>query len=73
MEECLEVLSISPAALASDKVLCAHVKLQHILADSEAMVSFTSDPTAVEITHRVAKRQIAEWATMLQTWNGIVS
>lgn len=72
MDECLEVLSTSPAALASDRVLCAHVRLQHVLEGFEAQLSPSLDLTAVEITHRAAKRQLAEWATTLHVWNGIV-
>ncbi|KAG9598622.1 hypothetical protein KCU97_g3854, partial [Aureobasidium melanogenum] len=69
MDECLEVLSTSPAALASDKMLCAHVRLQHILEEFEAQFSPNLGPTAFEITDRAAKRQLAEWATTLQIWN----
>lgn len=72
MDECLEVLSMSPAALASDKVLCAHVSLQHVLEEFETQLSSSSGLTAAEITHRVAKRQLAEWTTTLHVWNGIV-
>ncbi|KAK6000808.1 hypothetical protein QM012_003533 [Aureobasidium pullulans] len=60
---------MSPAALASDKVLCAQIKLQHILEEFEAQSTFNTGPTAVEITHRVAKRQLSDWATTLHIWN----
>ncbi|KAH0344266.1 hypothetical protein KCU81_g4829, partial [Aureobasidium melanogenum] len=73
MDECLEVLSTSPAALASDKLLCAHVKLQHMLEEFEAQLSPDLGPTALKITRRVAKRQLAEWATMLPTWNAMAT
>ncbi|KAG9598626.1 hypothetical protein KCU86_g3499, partial [Aureobasidium melanogenum] len=69
MDECLEVLSTSPAALASDKMLCAHVRLQHILEEFEAQLPVGIGPTAVGIAHRAAKRQLAEWATTLHIWN----
>jgi hypothetical protein len=64
MDECLEVLSIS------DKVLCAHVRLQHILEEFETQLASASSRTAVEVTHRVAKRQLAEWASVLNIWDG---
>jgi hypothetical protein len=64
MDECLEALSIS------NKVLCAHVRLQHILEEFEVQLSTASSPTAVEVTHRVAKRQLAEWASVLDNWDG---
>jgi hypothetical protein len=65
MDECLEVLS------TSDTVLCAHVRLQHILEEFEAQLSAASSPTAVKVTCRVAKRQLAEWASALNIWSGI--
>jgi hypothetical protein len=65
MDECLEVLS------TSDKVLCTHVRLQHILEEFETQLSSASGPTAIEITHRVARRQLAEWSSGLNIWNGI--
>jgi hypothetical protein len=64
MEECLEALSVS------DKVLCAHVRLQHILEEFETQLASASSRTAVEVTHRVAKRQLAEWASVLDVWDG---
>jgi hypothetical protein len=64
LDECLEVLSVS------DKVLCAHVRLQHILEEFETQLASASSRTAVEVTHRVAKRQLAEWASVLDVWDG---
>jgi hypothetical protein len=64
MDECLEVLS------TSDKVLCAHIRLQHILEEFETQLSSASGSTAVEITQRVAKRQLSEWYAGLNVWNG---
>ncbi|KAI4764553.1 hypothetical protein E4T51_02458 [Aureobasidium sp. EXF-12344] len=69
MDECLEVLSTSPAALASDKMLCAYVRLQHVLEEFEAQLPPGLGPKAVGIAHRAAKRQLAEWATSLHIWN----
>lgn len=65
MDECLDILSVS------DQVLCAHVRLQHILEELEAQLSSASSPTAANITHRVAKRQLAEWNHVVCLWNGI--
>ena len=65
MDECLDVLSVS------DQVLCAHVRLQHILEELEAQMSSASSPTAANITHRVAKRQLVEWNHVGRLWNGI--
>jgi hypothetical protein len=39
MDECLEVLETSPAALPSDKVLCRHIRLQHITEEFEMQLS----------------------------------
>jgi hypothetical protein len=64
MDECLEALSIS------DKILCAHVRMQHILEEFETQLASASSRTAVEVTHRVAKRQLAEWASMQDIWDG---
>jgi hypothetical protein len=65
MDECLEVLS------TSDMVLCAHMRLQHLLKEFEAQLSTASSPTAIKVTCRVAKRQLAEWASALNIWSGI--
>lgn len=65
MDECLDVLSVS------DQVLCAHVRLQRILEEFDAQLSSASSRTAINVTHRVAKRQIAEWAPVVRIWNGI--
>lgn len=54
----------------SDQVLCAHVRLQHILEEFESQLSSASGPTAVNVAHRVAKRQLAEWAIVVPIWNG---
>ncbi|CAD0095228.1 unnamed protein product, partial [Aureobasidium mustum] len=69
MDECLEVLSSSPAALASDKVLCAHVRLQHILEETETQLSSSYGQVAIDVAYRVAERQLAEWAKTLHAWN----
>jgi hypothetical protein len=65
MDDCLEVLS------TSDTVLCAHVRLQRILEEFEAQLSTASSFTAIKVTCRVAKRQLAEWASVLNIWSGI--
>lgn len=70
MDECLEVLETSPAALASDKVLCAHIRLQHILEETEAQLPSTYGRIAMDIARRVAKRQLAGWTATYSTWNG---
>lgn len=64
MDECLDILGVS------DQVLCAQVRLQYILEEFEAQLSSASSPTAVNVTHRVAKRQLAEWASVVRIWNG---
>lgn len=70
MEECLEVLEASPAALASDKVLCAHIRLQHILEETEEQLSSAYGLRATGIAHKVAKRQLSGWTAMYGTSNG---
>ncbi|KAH0289859.1 hypothetical protein KCU62_g4039, partial [Aureobasidium sp. EXF-3399] len=64
IDECLDALSVS------DQVLCAQVRLQYILEECEAQLSSTPSVTAVNVTHRVAKRQLAEWASVAHIWNG---
>lgn len=71
MDECLEVLDMSPASLASDKVLCLHVRLQHIVEDFELQLSSSPmGPVAVGVTHRASMRQLATWAFAPRVWNG---
>jgi hypothetical protein len=68
MDECLEVLQTSPAALPSDKVLCRHIRLQHITEEfamqfSAGETSSLDKARAIQIqgTHRAFKRQLNEW------------
>ncbi|THW38051.1 hypothetical protein D6D21_07979 [Aureobasidium pullulans] len=70
MEECLEVLEIHPASPASDKILCSHIRLQHILEDVEGQLRSTVlGPTAMEVTFRAARRQIAHWTSSVGIWD----
>ncbi|KAF7181895.1 hypothetical protein CNMCM7691_001283 [Aspergillus felis] len=68
MDECLEVLETSPAALPSDKVLCRHIRLQHITEEFAMQVSVEeasshdkAQAIRVQMTHRAFKRQLNEW------------
>ncbi|KAG2415695.1 hypothetical protein HFD88_006886 [Aspergillus terreus] len=68
MDECLEVLETSPAALTSDRLLCHHIRLQHITEEFAMLMSSeeTSAPersraTQIQVTHRAFKRQLSEW------------
>lgn len=71
MDECLEVLDMSPASLPSDKVLCLHIRLQHIIEDFELQLSSSiTGPTAAGVTHRAFRRQLATWASAPSVWNG---
>ncbi|TIA32554.1 hypothetical protein D6C78_08151 [Aureobasidium pullulans] len=70
IEECLEVLEIHPANLASDKILCSHIRLQHILEDVEGQLrSSVLGPTAMKVTYRAFRRQLADWASSIDIWN----
>jgi hypothetical protein len=71
IEECLEVLEIHPANLASDKIICSHIRLQHILEDVEGQLrSSVLGPTAMKVTYRAFRRQLADWASSIDIWNG---
>ncbi|OJJ82728.1 Zn(II)2Cys6 transcription factor [Aspergillus glaucus CBS 516.65] len=81
MDECLEALETSTAAYPSDKVLCQHIRLQHIteefalqlsLEDSSAPIPTRAIQT--QVTHRAFKRQLADWRTNIQdgVWNGVL-
>ncbi|RHZ63615.1 Zn(II)2Cys6 transcription factor domain-containing protein [Aspergillus thermomutatus] len=68
MDECLEVLETSPAALPSDKLLCRHIRLQHIteefamqLSAEETSAPEKSRAIQTQVTHRAFKRQLHEW------------
>ncbi|KAL4783513.1 hypothetical protein BJX76DRAFT_251188 [Aspergillus varians] len=79
MDECLEVLETSPAALPSDKVLCRHIRLQHI-TEEFAMQLSAEEPSTLdqnrviqkEVTHRTFKQQLDEWRTNVvdSCWDG---
>lgn len=70
-EECLEVLEVHPASLASDKILCSHIRLQRILEDVEGQLRPSIlGPTAMKVTHRAFRRQLADWASSIDIRNG---
>ncbi|THV77469.1 hypothetical protein D6C97_08182 [Aureobasidium pullulans] len=69
-EECLEVLEVHPASLASDKILCSHIRLQRILEDVEGQLRPSIlGPTAMKVTHRAFRRQLADWASSIDIRN----
>lgn len=78
MDECLEVLENSPAALLSDRLLCQHIRLQHIteefamhLSAEEASAPEKSRAIQIQVTHRAFKRQLNEWRrTVGDGWDG---
>jgi len=57
MDECVEMLESSPEALPSDKLLCQHVKLQHI--NEDVCVSFSMDDPSATVTMTDSKVQYA--------------
>ncbi|KAL2353393.1 hypothetical protein BJ546DRAFT_121494 [Cryomyces antarcticus] len=68
MAECIEVLETSPGACSSDKLLCQHVRIQHIceeigsqfsMDDPSATIAF-SDP---KVTYAISifEKQLKEW------------
>ncbi|EAW22304.1 Zn(II)2Cys6 transcription factor [Aspergillus fischeri NRRL 181] len=68
MDECLEVLEASPVALPSDRLLCQHIRLQHIteefvmhLSMEETSAPEKSRAIQIQVTHRAFKRQLNEW------------
>ncbi|TIA47339.1 hypothetical protein D6C79_04704 [Aureobasidium pullulans] len=70
IEECLEVLEVHPANLASDKILCSHIRLQHILEDVEGQLrSSILGPTAMKVTYRAFRRQLVDWVSSIDIWN----
>ncbi|CAD0018531.1 unnamed protein product [Aureobasidium pullulans] len=70
MEECLEVLESHPASLASDKILCSHIRLQHILEEVDGQLrSSILGPTAMKVAFRAFKRQLTDWASSISMWN----
>ena len=79
MDECIEALETSPAAMPSDKVLCQHVRLQHLVEDFETQLSqqdssFPSPSHKIEaqVIHEAFKRQLANWSAGVSpfVWNG---
>jgi len=57
MDECIEMLESSSEALPSDKLLCQHVKLQHI--NEDVCVSFSMDDPSATVTMSDSKVQYA--------------
>lgn len=78
MDECLAVLENSPAALLSDRLLCQHIRLQHIteefamhLSAEETSAPEKSQAIQIQVTHRAFKRQLNEWRRNVgDGWDG---
>lgn len=79
MDECLEMLETSAAALPSDKTLCQQVRLQHIneeignqfsMDDPSATVSI-ADPK-VQKSVKMFEGQLEDWACAVpkKIWSG---
>jgi hypothetical protein len=81
MDECLEVLETSPVALPSDRLLCQHIRLQHIteefvmhLSTEETSAPEKSRAIQIQVTHRAFKRQLNEWRRdVADGWDGAPS
>lgn len=60
MDECLEALETSPAVVSTDKVLCQHIRLQHIT--EEFTLQLHLEDTTAPITTRAVQRTFARRA-----------
>lgn len=68
MDECIDVLEASPDSFYTDKVLCQHVRVQHICEEIGAQFSM-DDPSAtiaisdpkVQYAIKVFENQLKEW------------
>ena len=78
MEECVEVLESSPDALHSDRVLCQHVKLQHINEDigyqfsmDDPLASITISDKRVQTALKAFEKQLRDWKRVMPdlVWN----
>ncbi|KAB8234435.1 Zn(II)2Cys6 transcription factor domain-containing protein [Aspergillus alliaceus] len=79
MDECLEELETSPDALPSDKILCYHIRLQHITEEASMQLSLKDTSTSVSLrdmqmqaSHRLFRRLLADWRSGIldDHWNG---
>ena len=68
MDECIEILENGVNALPSDKLLCHHVKLQHIneeigqkfcMDDPSAQISIAD--SRVQTSMKIFEYQLGEW------------
>ena len=72
MDECLQVLEQSPASLPSDKVLCHHCRLQHIVEEFELQLSTSvTGLEAVKSAHLTFEEQLTTWASIPRLWTGM--
>ena len=76
MDKCLVVLETSPAALPSDRLLCQHIRLQHITEEfamhlSAGETSSASDTSRAIHIHRAFKQELKEWRQhVADSWDG---
>lgn len=68
MDECIEMLETSSEALASDKLLCEHVKLQHVNEDigmsfsmDDPSATVTISDTKVQYSLRGFEKNLSDW------------
>jgi len=69
MDECIEMLETSSDALHSDKLLCAHVKLQHINEDIGMSFSMDDPSATVTISDQKVQYSLRGFERNLGDWN----
>ena len=72
MDECIEVLETSDAALPSDRRLCQHVRLQQINEDIGQQFSMDDPSAAVSLLDHRVQYAIKAFENRLQDWNKAV-
>ncbi len=78
MDECIDMLESSTTALPSDKLLCQHVKLQHINEEiglqfsmDDPSATITISDTRVQYALKAFEHQLQEWSAAMpkSIWN----
>ena len=73
MDECLEVLETSDAALQTDRILCQFVRLQHIVEEVGHQFSMDDPSATITISDTRVQQALKTFEHQLKEWNAAAS
>ena len=68
MDECIEILESSSGALPTDKLLCRHVKLQHLNEEIGREFSMDDPSATINISDAHVQNALKAFENQLRGW-----